>query len=620
MRSFRPRSVAAFVALLSLSLTAALGATLPAPLALSEHLFSLRAGDAVAQQGERSAAVDYAGNVVVLGSFQGTLDFGGGPLTSAGSNDVFVTKQTAAGAFFWSKRFGASGDDQGTGVAVDSLGNVLIAGFFTGSIDFGGGALTSAGGTDIFVAKFDPSGSHVWSKRFGSTGSDQGLALAVDPANGVTFAGSFSGSVDFGGGAIVSAGLTDIFLTRLDSGGAFVFSRRFGDATAQAPSAVAVDPVGNVLLAGSFQGLLNLGGATLSSSGSYDAFLAKYDSVGNHIFSKRFGDTTDQRGLVLAAGPGSEIFFGGLFAGTMDLGGGAIVSAGGNDAWLAKYDSAGNHIWSRRFGDASNQRAAGVAVDPGGDAILVGSFAGSIDFGGGAMTSAGSDDIFVARLAGFDGAWRWNRRFGSSGAEEGIAVAVGPTSDVAFAGSFTGSVDFGGGILTSAGSTDLVIASYDLSDGDSDGVFDFADNCPLVSNPSQTDTDGDGLGDACDSDMDGDGWSNATDCAPLDDTLWSTPTIARNLMVAPEGDFVWTAPNSKGGTGSIVYDLLRSNVPATFAAATCILSDGSALLASDPAEPTGAATWYYLVAPQNPCGSNYGRNSNGGSRTGRSCP
>ncbi len=112
----------------------------------------------------------------------------------------------------WSPGFGDVDDEGGYDIVVDSAGNVLVTGFFEGPVDFGGGSITSAGSFDIFVAKFDSAGTHIWSQGFGGVGLDNGFAIGTDGAGNVLVTGAFSGTVDFGGGPITSAGAGDIFI------------------------------------------------------------------------------------------------------------------------------------------------------------------------------------------------------------------------------------------------------------------------------------------------------------------------------------------------------------------------------------------------------------------------
>lgn len=158
--------------------------------------------------------IDAFGNLIVAGSFYSTVDFGGGDLTSAGSYDIFVAKFDSDGEHIWSRRFGDDHAQNCYAAAVDASGNVVVAGYFEGAVDFGGGALTGAGGTDVFVARFSPDGSHLWSKRFGDGSDQRAWNTAVDPAGNAIVTGGFAGVIDFGGGTLTSAGGEDIFIAK----------------------------------------------------------------------------------------------------------------------------------------------------------------------------------------------------------------------------------------------------------------------------------------------------------------------------------------------------------------------------------------------------------------------
>ena len=216
----RDVSRAAFVFLLVLGTCLAIGCsdngTGPdnnPPPSTGKHLWSKGFGDGSHQAAE-AVAVDASGNVIVTGNFEGTVDFGGGALTSAGSGDIFVAKFGSDGAHLWSKCFGDGSIKIAYAVVDDASGNVIVTGYIEDTVDFGGGALTSAGGWDIFVAKFGSEGAHLWSKRFGD-GSDQAAeAVAVDASGNAMVTGYFDGTVDFGGGALTSAGSFDIFVAK----------------------------------------------------------------------------------------------------------------------------------------------------------------------------------------------------------------------------------------------------------------------------------------------------------------------------------------------------------------------------------------------------------------------
>ncbi|MFQ5510416.1 MAG: FlgD immunoglobulin-like domain containing protein, partial [Candidatus Krumholzibacteriia bacterium] len=245
-----------------------------------------------------SVAVDASGNVIVTGYFQGTVDFGGGPLVSAGNLDIFVAKYDASGVHQWSQRFGSTSPDAGFAVAVDASGNVIVTGYFRGTVDFGGGPLVGAGTSDIVVAKYDASGVHQWSQGFGSTSIDTGYRVAVDASGNVIVTGIFQGAVDFGGGPLVGAGNFDIFVAKYDANGVYLWSQRFGGGARDWGLGVAVD-VFDVIVAGTFlSGTVDFGGGTLTSAGGNDIFVAKYGSATVPVFISYFeatqqGDAVD---------------------------------------------------------------------------------------------------------------------------------------------------------------------------------------------------------------------------------------------------------------------------------------------------------------------------------------
>jgi hypothetical protein len=212
-----------------------------------------RFGDASAQDC-LGIATDSHGNVFITGYFRGTVNFGGGPLAGAGT-DIYIAKFDPLGNHLWSKRFGDAGIQVARGIAVDmATDRVVITGYFAGSVDFGGGALTSKGSWDIFVAKFDGDGTHVWSKAFGDADSQTGEAVAVQSSGEVAITGTFYGTVNFGLGDLTSAGQGDVYIAYLDRSGKALWNKRFGDATYQLAFGMVFDHAGSVILVGAFEG------------------------------------------------------------------------------------------------------------------------------------------------------------------------------------------------------------------------------------------------------------------------------------------------------------------------------------------------------------------------------
>jgi hypothetical protein len=423
-----------------------------------KHLWSKRFGDAATQMAYR-VAIDASGSVILAGVFMGSVDFGGGALTGSGSDDVFVAKLASDGSHLWSKSFGDANYQHVEDVAVDPSGNVVITGCFNGTVDFGGGALTSAGSSDIFVAKFGPDGTHLWSKRFGGATSQVAHGVIVDASENVIIAGYFFGSVDFGGGSLTSAGASDIFVDKFGRDGAHIWSKRFGDADSQGAYGVAVDASGNVIVSGDFVGAVDFGGGALTSAGLSDIFVAKFGPDGAHLWSRRFGDACYQRVDGVAVDASGNVIVTGNFEGAVDFGGGALSGAIGGDIYVAKFGPDGAHLWSMQFGDAESQFALDAAVDASRNVIIVGCFFGTVDFGGDALQSSGSGDIYVAKF-GPDGAHLWSQRFGDAHSQTAYGVAIDTSGNAVVTGYFDGAVDFGGGALMGSGDFDAFAAKF----------------------------------------------------------------------------------------------------------------------------------------------------------------
>jgi hypothetical protein len=442
----------------------------PAP-TLAAFSWDVGAGDTGDDRGN-AIAVDGSGNVFATGHFVGTINLGGtSPLTSTlisptsgPSQDAYLVKYSPAGDHLWSKKVGGNGLDEGRGVAVDGSGNVIVVGSSQSTtIDFGGGLNYSIAGDDIFVAKYSPTGGYVWGKMIGGYGSDVANAVATDSGGNVIVAGAFDVSitgVDFGGGALFSAGSTDVFVVKYSPTGAHVWSKRFGGSGLDGATAVAVDRSGNVVVVGYFNGTVNVGGGNLVSAGANDIFVAKYSGTnGAHLWSKRLGaSTADVANRVTVDSIGDVIVIG-SFTGSVNFGGGALASAGAEDIFVVKYSGVdGSHVWSKRFGSTGSDVGYGVAVDHSDNLVITGYFSGSVDFGGGALT-ASSYDVFVAKLSP-TGVHQWSRDFGGVNPQVGSAVAVDKVSgNASVTGYFWSSVDFGGGALTSTGGADLFITN-----------------------------------------------------------------------------------------------------------------------------------------------------------------
>lgn len=371
----------------------------------------------------------------------------------------------------WVQRHGGSANDAGVEIAVDPSGNVIMTGRYSGPVDFGGGPLPN-GSSTVFVVKLDGEGNHVWSRAFPAAKSPR---IAVD-GSGVVLVGEFQDAIDLGGGPLSTSnpGFSDMFIVKLDSSGGHVWSKVFGGVGNDTPWDVAFHADGSLLLAGQFGGYvpvatIDFGGGALSKVDG-GAFVVRLSEAGDHVWSKGLGKPDDAVQHLAIDGAGNALIAG-PSEGPIDLGGGVLPQgAGVMDFFVAKLSPDGVHVWSHGFGGLSSSGMGkppgdvltGIAATPGGGAAVTGFFSDVIDFGGGLLTEGGVTDVFVGHFDGM-GAHLRSAAFGSAGSDVARAIAVDGQGRTVVAGQHWGEIDLGGEILPGAGGDDIFIAKFDVN-------------------------------------------------------------------------------------------------------------------------------------------------------------
>lgn len=317
--------------------------------------------------------------------------------------------------------------------------------------------------------------------QVGGSTADVVNSSAVDSNGNIYLTGSFSGTVDFdpssATNSLSSPGISNAYLLKLDSRGNFIWVKHFSGSYTGVGNALRIDSTGNVYVVGDFQNTVdfdpNSGISELTASGSYDAFVVKLSGAGEHIWSAKFGSTSEDLGNSISINTSGGLYVSGKFAGTVDFDpstGVETITASSNDNFLLKLGLDGSFIWAKKFGGTGGEYNSYIASNS--DAVYItGSFQGTnVDFNPGAdvfsMSSAGNPDVYIAKLRS-DGDFLWAKRFGAANADYSRSITLDTLGNVLVTGQFQLSPDFDPGsetvTVSSNGEYDIFIEKLDSS-------------------------------------------------------------------------------------------------------------------------------------------------------------
>lgn len=420
-----------------------------------------------------NVAIDGSGNIITAGAFTGTVTFGPTVLTSTGTaRDMFLMKQSPDGTVQWAKKFGSTGTEFVKAIVLDASGNIYLGGWFTGAGTFGGSVVTSTGGYDSFLAKYQTDGTFVWQRTWGGIKGDVVNSITLDAAKtNLIVTGYFQGTVVFTPTTTLNSvnSDSDTFLGKYSTAtGAPVWVRSFSNLDIDMGLAVMVDSSDNVFLAGQFNLSINLGSGSIHTAGTTynrDIYIAKYAASGTNaptvpLWAFQRGTNTSESLFAGALDTSGNVFLIGTFSGQRtDLGGGSITGQGINsDLFVVKYSGAnGAFLWARPMLCVSGGAPRALGFDSSSHVIVGGYYYGTCNFGAQSFTSAGSWDVFAAKYNGSTGAPIWAKTFGGTGGEDCYGLAVEASNFTVMVGTFDGSANFGGTMLTSAGYGDAFV-------------------------------------------------------------------------------------------------------------------------------------------------------------------
>ncbi|WP_170928594.1 SBBP repeat-containing protein [Deinococcus hopiensis] len=378
-----------------------------------------------------SVATDSNGFIYVAGFTDGNFanTFG------SYSRDAFIAKFSPSGNLIWVKQFGLqvfdhSGDDEPTGVALDSGGNVYIVG-------------NIGQGTECFIAKFDSSGNQQWIKYYGTTGTERTSGVAVDQGGNIYTSGYTNGVFPGNGNTSENA-----FIMKYDPSGNQVWVKQFGAAGSETARDIAIDSSENIYVAGDTEGTF----PNNTSSGSSDVFLAKYTSSGSQLWVKQYGTNRSESASGIAIDSTGNIHTVGNTYGAFP---GSTNPGLLEDIFISKYDSNGSPVWIKQLGTAYADYGMGIATDSNNNAYITGFTKG--DFPG--YVSNQIEDVFIARY-NQSGTQQWLKQFGSSSLDDGFGISVDLNNNI-YAVGYTGGTLPNSQKVGSLGTFDAFIVKYD---------------------------------------------------------------------------------------------------------------------------------------------------------------
>jgi hypothetical protein len=401
---------------------------------------------------------DEQGNSIVTGYFTGTATFDQVTLTSAGNVDVFLAKYDPSGNVIWATRAGGSEVDYGLRLALDVSGNILIIGVFSRTMSFGTITLTSAGLRDIFIAKYAAAGKLLWARSAGGLREDFGKDIATDYSGAIYITGDFEIKATFGDTALISvAASRDIFIARLDANGNWLWARRVGGPERDEAGGITAGQFGSIHIAGQFRGSATFGEHTLTSFGESDIFMITGGYHGDLTYIKQIGGPSVEVANRIFENALGNTFLAGKFHGTITIDGTTLTSRGSLDLFVMKFEKSGPLQWAKSAGPVELDSPIGLALDKSGNIWVSGSFFGEAAFDNVKLKNISGIDAFIVQYDAYGGVVRAEPA-GGRAYEYCYGIAIGKDGNPIITGEFDGLTTFGRIPLSGFGSRDIFLA------------------------------------------------------------------------------------------------------------------------------------------------------------------
>lgn len=384
-----------------------------------ENTFTIGGDD---PDGGYAITTDSSDNILITGYFHGTVDFDPTPAvdakTSQGDRDIFITKIFADGSYAWTNTIGGADWDDGHDIITDSSDNVIIAGLFSGSVDFNPSRenthyISSHGDRDAFVTKLDDQGDYLWTKTFGGSKNDAAYGLDIDSLDNIYIAGEFMNTVDFDpateNGLFTAVNFTDIYVTKLQSTGEYVWTKTYGGDYYDRGRAVAVDDDGNIFVTGHWGSMVDFdfsdGVDYHYSAGVRDIFVTKINADNSYGWTASFGSNINDDSYDIEVDSQGNAYFTGMFYNTVDFdptdNTDEHISNGLLDVFITKLNANGDYAWTATLGSEGMDIGNDIFIDNSDNIYTTGVFDAFTDFNpldpSDYFDANGDGDVFITK-------------------------------------------------------------------------------------------------------------------------------------------------------------------------------------------------------------------------------
>jgi hypothetical protein len=444
---------------MAMRLTAALFLLLSGFIARAQNYVWAKGEGGIGNDAANGIALDDNYNTYITGNFAGSASFSGQNIQGGNLYDIFIAKYSTTGSLLWVKSNGGVNNEQGNAIRVKG-GFIYICGFMEDSCYFGNQLFLTSGEADVFTAKYDLDGNLIWVKKAGGAGFDYATSLDVDDNGNVYIAGTYENSISFDTTQLSTTNLfAESFYAKYDGNGNLLWAKTSKGNSTNQLTGIAVQGDA-VYTTGFFGGNFKLDATSLNSSTpSYDIVLARLDVNGALHWMKKAGSTLEDAANAICIDPTGNPVIGGYFAGTAGFDNNTVTYYDYNDAFVAKYDSAGNNLWVRAGKGPELDAVFGLTADADNNVYATGLFEASLDVEGTLLT--GPDrEVFIISY-GPQGNLRWATKGGGIQTECGLGVAVKDNSNVVACGYYLHTCAFGTIALDYADANDLFLLEYD---------------------------------------------------------------------------------------------------------------------------------------------------------------